>query len=77
MQKVWKFTNLLFYKIFPEILSENTRKFGFWAHVWIISVNLCENKDFCSKTLEIQDNISPKKSGNPTSSMGEGKIFLE
>ena len=68
--------HLLFHKIFPEIQSEKTRNFGFWAHVWIISGNPCENKDHCSKTLEIQDNISPKKSGNPTSSMGGGQHFF-
>ena len=33
--------HLLFHKIFPEIQSEKTRNFGFWAHVWIISGNPC------------------------------------
>ena len=59
------------------------RKSGFWVHVWIISGNPCENKDFCSKTQEIQDNISPLKGwkfnllygGNSTSSMGGGQNF--
>ena len=47
--------------------------------VWILNAcvifrgNLCENKDFFSKNLEIQDYILPKKSGNPTSSMGGGQ----
>ena len=51
----------LFCQILREIQSEETRKIGIWAHVWIIPGNLCENKDFCSKILEIQDNISSKK----------------
>ena len=39
--------HLLFYKIFPKIQSEKTRKSRFWLHVWIIYGNLCENKLFC------------------------------
>ena len=35
--------------------------------VWIFCGNLCENKDFCHKNLEMQ-----KKSGNPTSGGGGG-----
>ena len=37
------------------------RKSGFWVSVWFSSANLCENKDFCPKNLELQDYILTNK----------------
>ena len=62
--------HLLFYKIFPEIQSEKRRKYGFGAHVWIISGNPCENKDFVQKPWKSMRIFHQEKSGNPTSFKG-------
>ena len=53
--------HLLFYNFFPGFQSEKTRKSGFWAHVWIISWNLCENKDFCPKPWKFRPKFHQEK----------------
>ena len=49
--------HLPFYKFFLEIQSEETKKSGFWVPVCNFCGNLCENKDFCPRNLEIQEYI--------------------
>ena len=57
--------------IFPG-KSEKTKKSGFWMPVWILSGNLCENKDFCPKTWKSRTTSYQKMSENSTSSIGGG-----
>ena len=78
MQKAWNST-CYFSRKFPIVRKQESLDFERIIcpdNMWIISGNLCQNKD--SKTLEIQDNVSPKKSLEIQPPLwGEGKIFLE
>ena len=68
---------LLFFKSFLEILSEKTKKCGFWVSVeFFFWKSVWKYGFFVQKTWKSKPPIFyQKKSGNPTSSMGEGKFF--
>ena len=49
----------------------------FRVHVWIISIIRVQVKIFVQKPWKSRTILNQEKSGCPTSSMREGKLFLE